>query len=432
MTQLSPQADTALSIARYYITKRMPALAGLAYFPRLVVTEPGKIGGVVLTKNAKLMVDPRWVDDTIATAPSPEMAGMQIGGAILHNLMHMLFRHDKRAAQLNVPVANLKVWNLACDMAINGHLHRANVILPPDYVTAHKYGLPPDLLPEEYYDKLLQSRPELVDEKFEKSRPADGDSLAAGLCGSASGREHGEEENDNSEGAAPSEVAQTSRSAVRALQEEAKSRGTVAAGMLRELDLVERPPKVDWREHLSQLVREAVASRKGANDTTYKYQNRKQAGLGYGPGCARLCGLEEYEPSIAVILDTSGSMGQGDYDRAFPEIAAIINQVGGKIQFLSCDADVHGEVLVTDDPNEIAKNIRGGGGTDMAPALKRCAELKVRPHVVICLTDGYIGDPGPEPEHFKTIWCLTQNYKECVQKFGDIVECWDEKIPGVG
>ena len=431
MVQLSPQAETALSVASFYIKNKVPALASMAFFPRRIITEPGEVGGVVLTSRAQCLIDPQWLEGIIASANSPTIAAMQVGGAMLHNLFHLILRHDKRAVQLGLTDAQLKTWNLACDISINSKLAAANICLPDGYIKADTFGYPGDLLPEEYYVRLLNDRPEFLDEKYAKASPQNGDSLANGLCGSASGREHHIEKDHpaDNDTATSSEVGQVSRDVIKAMQEDAKNRGTVAAGFARELDFVEKPPKVDWREHLSQLVRESVAARKGSYDTTYTYTNKKQAGLGFGPGCPRLTGTEEFEPSIAVILDTSGSMGQTDFQRAFPEIQGILKQVGGKIKFLTCDAEVH-DVVVTDDIEEIKANIHGGGGTDMGPALQRCVEMKDRPHVVICLTDGYIGDPGPERDEFKVIWCLTQDCKEYVKKFGDIVECWDEKLPG--
>jgi hypothetical protein len=188
MVQLSQQAETALSVASFYIRNKVPALASMAFFPRRIITEPGEVGGVVLTSRAQCLIDPQWLEQIVASANSPPVAAMQIGGAMLHNLFHLILRHDKRAVQLGVTDSQLKAWNLACDMSINSKLAAANVCLPDGYVKAETYGYPGDLLPEEYFVKLMMDRPELIDEKFAKASPQNGDSLANGLCGSASGR----------------------------------------------------------------------------------------------------------------------------------------------------------------------------------------------------------------------------------------------------
>ena len=91
-------------------------------------------------------------------------------------------------------------------------------------------------------------------------------------------------------------------------------------------------------------------------------------------------------PSIAVVVDTSGSMGDDELDQALTEISAIIATVvpGDSVRVLSVDTDIHTDQHIY-NTNQI--HLEGAGGTNMATGIAVAAENK--PDAIVVITDGF-------------------------------------------
>lgn len=243
-----------------------------------------------------------------------------------------------------------------------------------------------------------------------------GEGVGAGSCGSCAGHPtKGEPAGVVAEGEGRSEaeldrirrqVAQSIRESVQA----GKGRGTVPAGLARWAEETLAPPKVDWRVHLAQAIRGAIAYRSGSVTTTWLKPSRRQAGIGWGVGLPVLPATHAPVPRVAVIVDTSGSMGAGKGSplaEAGAEIAGVLRDVGAAVTIVACDAAVHG-IRECGTVADALGALSGGGGTSMTPAFKALGKRQPQPEVVIVLTDGWIGDgyPSTEPEWCRTVWCL--------------------------
>jgi predicted metal-dependent peptidase len=101
------------------------------------------------------------------------------------------------------------------------------------------------------------------------------------------------------------------------------------------------------------------------------------------------------------VLDTSGSMSDW-IAKAATHVYSLVEYTKS-VRFLSCDSAVHSiEDIRTAE--ELLAAIKGGGGTDMRPAFDELRSGRdFSPDVTICVTDGEIGDPGPEPP-WEHIW----------------------------
>ena len=97
---------------------------------------------------------------------------------------------------------------------------------------------------------------------------------------------------------------------------------------------------------------------------------------------------------IAVVLDTSGSMGQEDHAQAFSEIDAVLTKAvpGVAVTVLSVDDDIDSIRRVT-HTRQIAP--LGGGGTDMAAGIESVAQAC--PAAIVVITDGYTRWPPSPP-----------------------------------
>lgn len=215
-------------------------------------------------------------------------------------------------------------------------------------------------------------------------------------------------------GATQAERDQATLATAIAIQEEGTSgRGTVPAGLRAQAAIKLRPSKVSWQRQLSAAVRRAVGSRAGDFDFTWSRRSRRSNG-----GCSRTGGRVMRpgtftpSPSIAVVRDTSGSMGGDDLNEASSEIDAIAKQLGirgEELQVLDCDAVVHlsrgyrGKATLND--------VAGRGGTDMVEGIRVALELRPKPTAIVVVTDG--GTPWPH-ERLSTpvVACLVGRYAE--------------------
>ena len=93
-------------------------------------------------------------------------------------------------------------------------------------------------------------------------------------------------------------------------------------------------------------------------------------------------------PRVAVVVDTSGSMGEDDLAAALAEISGVLKEVGvgrERVAALSCDADAHTVHRVTSaDQVELL----GGGGTDMRVGLTAALHAPQRPRWSSCSPTG--------------------------------------------
>jgi hypothetical protein len=215
-------------------------------------------------------------------------------------------------------------------------------------------------------------------------------------------------------GATQAERDQATLATAIAIQEEGTSgRGTVPAGLRAQAAIKLRPSKVSWQRQLSASVRRAVGSRSGDFDNTWSRRSRRSNG-----GCSRTGGRVMRPgtftptPTIAVVRDTSGSMGGDDLNEASSEIDAIAKQLGirgEELQVLDCDAVVHlsrgykGKATLND--------VAGRGGTNMVEGIRVAMELRPKPTAIVVVTDG--GTPWPA-ERLATpiVACLVGRYAE--------------------
>lgn len=292
-----------------------------------------------------------WHPDAVDKWAVPEIAHV-----LLHELGHLLRGHEDRRVRY---CAHPQKWNIAGDCEIESISWPAPVKNPPgEWVAPGKYKLPTGMTAEWYYDKLPIKVIELNI-----------------CCGSGAGNRGeweqgppltGEEKNGEAIRQAVAEAV------ARHVQEH--GRGSVPAGM--ELWANYRspiPPARDWRDVVNEW-RSTVTRRFGfaGRSGTVRERNgllipRWQGGLA----------------NIAIVADTSGSMQGWPLKRVLAEI----------VQICSLSAQVHIAWQDAGDPvwqmnvkRGSKLKPRGGGGTDMRPAIE--AAVKLRPDGIIVLTDG--------------------------------------------
>ncbi len=234
----------------------------------------------------------------------------------------------------------------------------------------------------------------------------------SGRCGScATGRpeswEDGPPGEGTSSGTSRAEGELIRRDVARQIQEHSKARSNVPGHWKRWADEKLRP-RVDWRKELASAVRHAVADMAGASDYSYRRPSRRQGQVGNGK--VVLPSMRRPVPSVAVVVDTSGSVDDTMLNQALAEISGILKGLGQRdgIHVLAVDTQVQACRRVF-RPEQV--HLAGGGGTDMGAGLEAAAKLRPVPQVAVVITDGWTDWPDQSPHGMKVVVALSGDGK---------------------
>jgi predicted metal-dependent peptidase len=353
-------AEERIRIARTALVARFPYFAPVAFLMSLVETPP--VGTMAVDHRGRLYYNPAFVQD---------LTDQELVGLIWHEVNHLVRDHPTRGQ--NLPDEGRRM--VAADLEINDDAEEAKVTLPTGEhrgVYPEDYGLPGHLTMEEYY-YLLPEGVRKPQGAFDRE-------------GSGEGGEPAPWELPDDSGTSP-EVLNVARRQVAelVLQATAKKQGHVPAGLARwARDYLN--PKVDWRRVLKRLVKGGLQASQKQKPTYNRVHRRSQA---YHPYA--LPGHYSLRPRVAVVVDTSGSMGENELSRALAEIRALLKTVR-QVTVYSVDAQAHNVQKVFR-----ADQIRlfGGGGTRMGAGIEKAQSDK--PDLIIVLTDGETDWPANPP-----------------------------------
>lgn len=351
---------------------------------------------------------------------------------LCHEVHHILRDH---AGRLHPRAPDPSLANIAGDLEINDDLRTERLDLPEGCLYPEVYGFPANLTGEEYLERLSQEPPPppqggAKGKDRSADRPAPGSApgpseappspgpkgkgatpggeLGTGTCGSGATGTHesweegppgtvGPDGEPTPDGMGPAELGTIRQATAEAVRAEAsKSRGTVPAGLARWAESY-LSPKVDWRKALRSAVRTAVARASGMDDYSFHRPARRPV-----PGVV-LPALYRPIPTVAVVVDTSGSMGTEELEKAQAEIGGVLKTLGTPIEVLSVDAAVHNRQRIT---RRTQVQLVGGGGTDMGVGLEALTAHRRAPDVIVVITDGYTPWPEKPPARVLTVVCL--------------------------
>ncbi len=367
MTTATHLDEQRLAAARLWAAMRFPYLAS-ALFASAVVPAPG-LGSIAVDRSWRLYIDPTLVD---------RWSAEEIGSVLIHHVGHLLRDHAGRAERLGIDGTSEDDWVAAADAEINDDLVDGGVQFPVDPLVPSVLECEPGRFAEEYFRRIR------------------GKGICPGECGSGAhaqprGWEHAAD-------GAP-EITPASADLLRCqVASEIKNSagklpGSVPQGWQRWAgELLE--PKVDWRQALAAEIRTGVASIAGCVDYSYMRPARRASVT----GDVILPALRHPLPTIAVVIDTSGSMSDGVLGDLVVEVEGILRAIGvgrSRLDILACDAEVHAVRRVTS-----ARQVElfGGGGTNMGAGIDAALALRPRPSVIVVLTDGYTRWPADGPK----------------------------------
>lgn len=338
---------------------------------------------------------------------------------ICHGTLHAIMLHP-----LRLRGRDHKLANMAMDYAVNGICRRAGLKLHPNWLYDDKLSAA-GMSFEAIYDILKKDRPPEPDKgqgpqgdgggkkgpKGENDKGAgsgkddengagepDGAGDGAGEPEPWQAGEVREPKDDKGHALSESDIAQIEQewkiAAAKALQQ-AQAAGKVPAGMERLVkDMTIK--KRDLEDVLRDFVQKTLAG-----DYTYSRPNKRHIIRDiYLPSIRG-----EEIPMIAMVMDTSGSIGEEQIAYFTGKLNSILSEYNTTVQVVYCDTQAHdgGQFNNSDLPLRL-KPI-GGGGTDFRPAFKLLESLDIEPTCLIYYTDGYCDSFPSEPD-YPVLWAL--------------------------
>jgi predicted metal-dependent peptidase len=127
-------------------------------------------------------------------------------------------------------------------------------------------------------------------------------------------------------------------------------------------------------------------------------------------------------PTIAIVIDTSGSMSDDMLAWALSETQGVLRSLGSSdraVRLYACDASVDSGQRIR---NASQVKLTGGGGTDMRVGITAAMEQRPKPDCVLVLTDGFTSWPDEPLKGATLIVGLTD------EGASDAVPAWARKV----
>ena len=384
--------DTGLAIraGRVLAMRQAPYLAGGLL--RMLIVETDECPTAATDERWRFYVNPDF-----AAGLSVE----QLAYVWLHEVSHCLRAHPARWTALNEPAGQHVLFNIAGDALINVDLDDISAHGPDDRVVLDELGIASahrGMPVEELYRLLLEQAREA-----QALGGPDGPRVDCGSGAAGDARPWERPGTDTADGSVDPGDADLVRDAVATdIDRHTRTGGDVPAGLRRWAgDRLQ--PVVDWHAELRAVVSKHIGLHAGRRDYTYRRPSRRRASGVVLPGM-----VGHAPPSVAVVIDTSGSMQPHDLARALAETGDLVRRLGHThtaVRVITCDAAAN-TVQTVRDVRQV--QLVGGGGTDMAAGIEAALALKPRPDLVVVITDGWTPWPD-EPVGVPVVAVLTQD-----------------------
>lgn len=370
-----------LSAAKLWLTSEqgdLPYLSSALY--ALHAVSSAEVATITADADWRVYVNPGWV----AGASVPV-----IGAHLAHVTWHLLTDHAERAGSMLVTSATAPAWRDAADATLAETLDDAG-LRGHGLMTPTQRGLTPGRSAEEHYATLSRLPPPAPDGGA--SEDSAGGDPRADSCGSAAdgmARSYEVPACTDVPTVATVQADEIRRRVAIEFRGHVTTRGTQPHDALRWASAI-LEPVVPWQQVLTAAVRRAAGWANGQTDYTYTRPSRRQ----FAVRGVVLPATRRPLPSVAVVIDTSGSVDDGMLGQALGEVDGAIAGLGvpgEQVTVLACDAAVAAVATVR---RAADARLGGGGGTDMRVGIDTASRLRPRPDVLVVLTDGFT--PWPE------------------------------------
>jgi predicted metal-dependent peptidase len=172
--------------------------------------------------------------------------------------------------------------------------------------------------------------------------------------------------------------------------------GKMSGSMARMVDHLLQP-QLPWRMLLSRYL-----SNVARDDYNFaRPSNRRE-------GDAILPSLHSAQVDVTVMLDTSGSIKDGEMKEFISEVNALKGQLRARVTLHACDDKLYSGGPWKYEPWEdiqLPDSLEGGGGTDFKPAFEWAGKQDKQPDIMVYFTDAEGQFPESEPG-FPVLWLV--------------------------
>ena len=316
-------------------------------------------------------------NDEFVEAASEEDLSFALSHAALHSILNHTTRKAKRATYL---------WQLATDYAVSSMLKESGFALPEFARYQKRFD---GLYAEEIYEML---RDEIKNEEF-----SDDEELDTGF------NEENKQQQKQQEHKPNNDTSQNDDYKMEAELEERleqkfieqlleKFEDEMPEAIKRYLH-IEPKSKINWRHELRRAIEHHAK-----NDYSLYPASKKLLYEGiYLPS------LRSEELSLAIAIDTSGSIDNDLLDEFLAEVAYILLSIPNyKIEFLAVDDQVR-EHITLQQGMEFPSFVHGGCGTDFRVTFKYLRQKHIKPKMLLYFTDleGFFPKTAPS---YEVVW----------------------------
>ncbi len=356
------------------------------------------------TDGYHIFYNPRWVAD---------LREAEMRGLLAHEVLHVLFTHGDRRHERDA-----RVWNIACDYAINYLLIQRGFSLPQGgLISSRAKGK----TSEQLYTELIAQEDRLTAAQASqkpKHKKLQGPSDESGDSVPEVGDDLIDPDDPRVRPVRSADAPDREQMAElrRELRQDALARlNGEGAGQFRSECEADEAQRIDWRS----LLRAHLSDRIKGDWTSFPFSKRLvHRGLFMpSPGM-------QVPGHVVFAIDTSASMSIDLLQGIVGELRSFREVFPCRLTVLQCDALVQSvEAFDAMDGYEIPKNfeIHGRGGTDFCPVFSWVDE-QCDVALVIYATDG-IGDFPPGKPEVPVIWLHTPPHPESAKfPFGAVVK----------
>jgi len=365
----------------------------------------------------------------------------ELVSVLAHEALHVALLHPLRRGERDP-----KMWNVACDYAVNPLLKETGFTLPKGALLSDKYR---NKYAEEIYADLMSSSSSASSQSSPTSPPSPSSSASSSSTTTSSSPSS--QTSSQASCQAPSQAPQPQQTSssqsscsnpqpsvdpsgwggvvdpapgtnLRELESQLKQKiaaaytmmkkeGRVPGGLEEEIKKL-LYPKLPWSELLRKFFNCLTK-----DDYTFMRPNRR---LLY----RNLCFPSLYSPgaeTVILAIDTSGSISTKELECFMSELNAIL-QIHSikKLVIIQCDSKIQ-DVKEVIPPNPIPPlQVKGRGGTDFRPVFEYVEDHHLDPTCLIYLTDLECNSYPPTPPPYPVLWiCSQKNFAP--PPFGEVI-----------
>lgn len=389
------------SAAAVRLTLRYPFWAELYYSMTVREAVPGDGIETQATDSRNL-----WINHAFFSSIPLE----QQVAELVHELCHKMFLHCTRRGNRDP-----KLWNIACDYAINAMMARWGFHIPNDWLLNLRYD---GWLAEAIYADLLKK----------KKQPPQ-----SGQGGGQPYPKHGQVPDDQQPELAPGrddirelqgtpEELAKAEDEVKALVDRAianaKAMGKLPAGIEGPMAKAFETAREPWYNHLHRYMQSLAVAE-------YNWARVNRRAL-ITHGMMAPLHYAEALGEVALFIDTSGSCYAAAQQAGFAKhLNAILAEAKPRlVRMFYFDAKVYiGDEIMAGEIDVVTRP-RGGGGTDFVPIFKALDDEGIVPEVCIILTDLDGRFPTRAPE-YPVVWASTLPAEFGAAPFGETIHLTD-------